>query len=200
MSFFVERENVSCIHPHFIRDSFRLGKRSDEFSTIRGSCHPEKSSWLTSDTHSSVNPWTTSWRWWRSLGVPDLVLVCPLCFFFLFRCHAPCGDTGPVSRFSVSGDPSAWWVRWERKLLTKLYLCHSKSTGSYLSIFVFSSNIYVCVCSVYPMGESWPTGQFSQSVQLLHCCSLLAKFNHVATCWQQGAKLPSSNRPNTEMS
>ena len=110
-----ERENVSCIHPHFIRVSFRLGKRSDEFSKGRGSCHPEKSSWLTSDP--SVIPGATSWPWWRSWGVPDLVLVCPLCFFFLFRCHAPCGDTGPVSRFSVSGDPSAWWVRWARKKL-----------------------------------------------------------------------------------
>lgn len=135
-------ENVySCIHPHFIRVSFRLGKRSDESSTCRRSCHPEKSSWLTSDTRPSVNPRASSWPWWRSWGVPDLVLVCPLCFFFLFRCHAPCGDTGPVSRFSVSGDHSAWWVRWEKRLITKLYLWHSRSTV--IAIF-----LYFCILQI----------------------------------------------------
>ena len=105
------RENVSSIHPQSIKVSFRLGKRRrDEFSRGRASCDPEEKSRLISDIWKlPYHPWATSWQWWLSRGAPDL--VCPVCFSFLFRCHAPCGDAGTVSRFSVSGGPSAWWVR-----------------------------------------------------------------------------------------
>ena len=108
------RENVSSIHPQCITVSFRLGNRRDEFSTCRASCDPEKKSWLIGDRQPPYPPWATSWQWWHSWGAPDL--VCPVYFSFLFRCHAPCRDSGPVSRISVSGGPSAWWVRWEKNI------------------------------------------------------------------------------------
>ena len=126
--------------PLFIRVSFRLGKRRDEFSTCRASCDPEQSSWLISvNTHLRILLWINKlhcdlmsrlfhslrsvivrkWPKWCSWGAPDLVTaLCPVWFFFLFWCHAPCGDPGPVSRFSVSGGPSAWWVRWETFYIT----------------------------------------------------------------------------------